>query len=48
MSKLLYGFIGLGFAALGAGLGAPAFADGLPGMRGTITPASPFPTWIRQ
>src|SRR5271163_3309022 len=34
MSKLLNGFIGLGFAALGAGLGAPAFADGLPGMRG--------------
>jgi catechol 2,3-dioxygenase-like lactoylglutathione lyase family enzyme len=34
MSKLLNGFIGLGFAALGTGLGAPAFADGLPGMRG--------------
>jgi len=35
MSKLLNGFIGLGFAALSAGLGAPAFADGgLPGMRG--------------
>jgi catechol 2,3-dioxygenase-like lactoylglutathione lyase family enzyme len=34
MSKLLNGFMGLGFAALGAGLGAPAFADGLPGMRG--------------
>jgi catechol 2,3-dioxygenase-like lactoylglutathione lyase family enzyme len=34
MSKLLNGFIGLGFAAIGTGLGAPAFADGLPGMRG--------------
>src|SRR5271170_551289 len=34
MSKLLNGFIKLGFAALGAGLGAPASADGLPGMRG--------------